>query len=127
MQQHSLTAGRRAFQLLPPIANEFSHVVLCALEFLNLSPNGRSFSSVRLSTSWQGAPPLSRVQRALRLGFSLKGSGSHATSMNPGTGSRVKPVLIGLTPCENRHLQRDPNELLPEDELTHMESGLDKG
>ena len=43
MQQHSLTTGRRAFQLLPPIANELSHVVLCALEFLNLLPKGPEF------------------------------------------------------------------------------------
>ena len=43
MQQHSLTTGRRAFQLLPPIANELAHVILCALKFLNLLPNGPEF------------------------------------------------------------------------------------
>src|SRR5271169_4330755 len=43
MQQHSLATGRRPSQLLPPIANELSHVVLCALEFLNLLSDGPEF------------------------------------------------------------------------------------
>ena len=43
MQQHGLAAGWRSFQLLPPIANELSHVNLRALELPYLLPKGEKF------------------------------------------------------------------------------------